>query len=230
MKVRKIVKNLLLSIIIIAAMLAVPAGSQAQIPIVSVITAALKKIINAIDLRIQQIQNKTIGLQNIQKELENELSKLKLDEIAGWVEKQRQLYTDYYQELWQVKQIISGYDKVKEIVRMQSNIVSSYKKATALFKQDKNFSVSETDYMYKVYTGILAESLKNLDQVLLVVNVFTTQMDDAARMNIIDNAFIGMEKNYNGLKEFNNQNIELSLQRAASTNETNSIKKLYGLP
>jgi hypothetical protein len=230
MKVRKIVKNLLLSIIIIAAMLAVPAGLQAQIPIVSVITAALKKIINAIDLRIQQIQNKTIGLQNIQKELENELSKIKLDEIAGWVEKQRQLYTDYYQELWQVKQIISGYDKLKEIVRMQSNIVSSYKKAYALFKQDKNFSVSETDYMYKVYTGILDESLKNLDQVFLVATVFTTQMDDAARMNIIDDAFNRMEKNYNGLKEFNNQNIELSLQRAASINETNSIKKLYGLP
>jgi hypothetical protein len=230
MKRAKIGKNLLFPILIIPAMLAVPKWSNAQIPIVSVIKAVLKKVINAIDLRIQQIQNKTIGLQNIQKELENELSKFKLDEIAGWVEKQRQLYADYYQELWQVKQIISGYEKVKEIIRIQSNIVSSYTKAYSLFRQDKNFSVAETDYMDKVYSGILEESLKNLDQSLLVVNVFTTQMDDAGRMDMIDHAFIGMEKNYDDLKDFNNQNIQLSLQRAASLNETNTIKKLYGLP
>lgn len=211
-------------------MLAVPKRSTAQIPIVSVIKAVLKKVINAIDLRIQQIQNKTIGLQNIQKELENELSKLKLDEIAGWVEKQRQLYADYYQELWQVKQIISEYEKVKEIIRMQSVILASYKKASPLFKQDKNFSVTETDYMDKVYKGILEESVKNLDQLLLVVNVFTTQMDDAGRMDMIDHAFIGMEKNYDDLKDFNNQNIQLSLQRAASLNETNTVRKLYSLP
>jgi hypothetical protein len=230
MKPAKTGKNLLLLILIIPAMLAVPKRSRAQIPIVSVITAALKKVINAIDLRIQQIQNKTIGLQNIQKELENELSKLKLDEIAGWVEKQRQLYADYYQELWQVKQIISGYEKVKQIIRMQSAIVVSYKKAFSLFKRDKNFSVAETDYMDKVYIGLLEESLKNLDQLLLVVNVFTTQMDDAERMDRIDHAFIGMEKNLNDLKDFNNQNIQLSLQRAASLNESNTVRKLYSLP
>ena len=69
-----------------------------------------------------------------------------LDDISNWVEKQRKLYEDYYNELWQVKQIISDYDKVKEIIRLQSKIVSEYTQSYGLFKQDKHFNPEELDH------------------------------------------------------------------------------------
>lgn len=112
---------------------------------------------------------------------------------------------------------------------MQSRIVSQYQSAYALFKQDKHFSTTEIDYMYNVYSGILDESLKNLDQALLVVNALVTSMTDAQRLNIIDNASKGMQKNYDDLKRFNNQNINLSLQRGMADGDIETVKQLYGL-
>src|SRR5450432_1221826 len=204
--------------------------AEAQFAIADVITLVIKKVINAIDLAVQQVQNKTIVLQNAQKELENAMSKLKLDEISDWVEKQRKLYEDYYNELWQVKQVIADYDKVKSIIRLQSRIVSEYSNAYSLFKQDKHFSPDELDHIFKVYTGILNESLKNFDQVLLVVNSLTTQMSDADRILIINRASDGMQRNYNDLKRFNQQNIGISLQRGAALHDVETDKKLYGIP
>ena len=208
----------------------IPIHADAQFVIAEIVKLVITKVINAIDLAVQQVQNKTIVLQNAQKELENVMSKLELDDISNWVEKQRKLYEDYYNELWQVKQVIADYDKVKNIVRLQSRIVSEYTRAYGLFKQDKHFTPEELDYMYKVYTGILNESLKNIDQVLLVVNSLVTQMQDADRMEIINQAAVHVQRNYNDLQRFNQQNVQLSLERGAEMNDVETVKKLYGIP
>jgi hypothetical protein len=198
---------------------------NAQIAILEIIKAA----INAADLVVQQIQNETIVLQNAQKELENVMTKLDLDDITDWVTKIRDLYADYYKELETVRDIISGYDKIKSLVAMQAQIVSQYQTAYGLFKKDKHFSLTELDYMANVYSGILDQSLKNLDQALLVVNAFTTSMTDAQRLNIINSASGGMQKNYDDLRRFNNQNIQLSLQRGAAEGNIEGVKEMYGL-
>lgn len=200
-------------------------AANAQIVILEIIKAA----INAADLVVQQIQNETIVLQNAQKELENVMTKLDLDDITDWVTKIRDLYADYYKELETVKDIISGYDKIKTLVDMQARIVSQYQSAYGLFKKDKHFSVTELDNMANVYSGILDQSLKNLDQALLVVNALTTSMTDAQRLNIINSASSGMQKNYDDLKRFNNQNIQLSLQRGAAQGDIDEVKEMYGL-
>jgi hypothetical protein len=217
--------------ITVIILLLISSRSEAQVTeIISIIKVAITKVIKAVDLEVQRMQTKTIWLQNAQKELENTMSKLKLDDITDWVQKQKDLYAEYYAELSQVKQIISDYNKVKKIIQLQSRIVLEYKSAYALFRQDKNFSSDELDYMYKVYSGILDESLKNVDEVLLVVNAFVTQTSDAQRLNIIDNAAKGIQKNYNDLRQFNDQNIQLSLQRSLENNDVETVKKLYGLP
>jgi len=198
--------------------------------IISVIKAAITKVIKAVDLEVQRLQTQTIWLQNAQKELENTMSKLKLDEITDWAQQQKDLYQEYYDELSKVKQIISSYDKVKKIIGLQSKIFTEYKSAYGLFGRDKNFSAGEISYMYKVYSGIVDESLKNVDQALLVVNAFAAQMTDGARLAIIDDAARAIQKNYNDLKQFNNQNIQLSLQRARDHDDVETVKKLYSLP
>lgn len=203
--------------------------AQAQDPITLIIKEGITKIIKAVDLKIQRLQNKTIWLQNAQKAIENEMSKLKLNEISDWVEKQRRLYADYFDELWKVKAAITCYQRVKDIIAKQLLLVNEYKVAYALFRQDKNFTTEEIDYMYKVYTGILNESIKNLDQVFLVTNAFSTQMTDANRMEIINEAADKIDQNLTDLRQFNNQNKMLSFQRAAEKNDIDVVKKLYGL-
>ena len=50
--------------------------ASAQLAIAEVISQAITKVVRAVDLKIQRLQNKTIWLQNAQKTLENEMSKL----------------------------------------------------------------------------------------------------------------------------------------------------------
>ncbi len=194
-----------------------------------IVQEVLKKVLKAIDLAVQQLQNKTIWLQNAQKALENAMSQLKLDEISDWTEKHREQYAKYFDELRTVKEIISGYHKVKDIIKKQGQIVTEYKRAIALFRQDKHFTVEEIAYMEQVYSGIMDESLRNLDQLFLAVKALSTQMTDEKRMEIINNAAYHIDQNLDDLRQFNVQNIKLSLQRAKDENDVEVVKRLYGL-
>ncbi len=194
-----------------------------------VVKAAIKKVIKALDLQVQRLQNKTIALQNAQKAIENTMSKLQLDQITDWVSKHKEQYAQYFDELHKVKEAISGYTKVKEIMQKQVQLVEEYKKAFNLFKQDSHFTPEEINYMLKVYTGIVEESLKNMDQLFLVINAASTEMTDGKRLEIINGVSAHIDETLNDLREFNTQNVKLSLQRAKDGQEIKNVKALYGL-
>lgn len=204
-----------------------PDGANAQLAIAEVIKAGVKKVIRAVDLKVQRLQNKTIWLQNAQKVIENELSKFKLGEISDWTEKQRKLYSGYYEELHKVKSVITTYQRIGELARVQGDIVSEYKWAIGKFRRDSHFTADELGHIEEVYGGMLEQSLKNLDQIFMVVNSFKTQMSDAARLELIDAAAEKMEGNYNDLRQFGQQHIALSIQRAKSELEVKTLKLVY---
>ncbi|ALL06312.1 conjugal transfer protein TraI [Pedobacter sp. PACM 27299] len=231
MKIIKLMKKymVILPISTMTLFVALPQNADAQIAVVEVIKAGVKKVIKAVDLKIQRLQNQTIWLQNAQKVLENQLSKLKLTEIADWTTKQKNLYSEYYDELWKIKSSIAYYKRIKDLTQKQVAIVDEYKWAWNLFRQDKHFNAEELNHMEKVYSGILDESIKNLDQILMVISSFKTQMSDAERLEVINRAADQMDDNYNDLKQFNTGNITLSIQRATSLDETAQLKEIYGI-
>jgi len=204
--------------------------AQAQDPILGVIKEGVTKAIVAMDLKIQRLQNRTIWLQNAQKVLENKLSELRLTEIADWTERQRRLYEIYYEELWQVKSAIASYRQVRELVQKQEAILAAYRRTYRLLQQDDNFTAAELVYMADVYNGILEASLRDLDQLLLALNAFTTQMGDAQRLEVIHRVADRMDRHYRDLQAFNDQNIRLALQRARLRHDIEGLEQLYGLP
>jgi len=223
-------KTIFITLLGTLALVATPVREAKAIAILEIIRQAVIKVIKAVDLMIQRIQTKTIWLQNAQKVLENKLSQFKLTEIAQWTDKQRQLYKKYYDELWQIRKTLANYHRIALAIQRQKQLVAQYKFTWQMVSHDKHFTRSEIDYIYVVYTGILNDSLYNLDQILLVINLYTTQMSDAKRLEIINKASDGIEKNYQDLCQFNSQNIQLSMNRAKDQNEINTVKKLYGLP
>ncbi|MEO8172842.1 MAG: conjugal transfer protein TraI [Sediminibacterium sp.] len=214
-------------IMILVVMLFCTLRSEAQI--LEIIKAGITKVIKAVDLKIQRLQNETIWLQNAQKTLENAMSKIKLTEIGDWADRQKTLYADYFDELWKIKNAISSYQRVRDIINRQVQLVNEYGRAFPLSKQDRNFSTAELDYMAQVYSGILNESLKNIEQVQLVISAFATQMSDAKRLEIIHTASDNIEQNLSDLRQFNQDNIKTSLQRAKEKNDIDVVKKLYGI-
>jgi flagellin-specific chaperone FliS len=203
--------------------------TEAQDPVTLIIQQGITKVIKAVDLKIQRLQTKTIWLQDAQKLIENTMSKLKLDEITTWAEKQRMLYRDYFEELQKVKWALTYYHKVKEIADLQLAIAKEYKRSYTGIRQDGHFTQGEVAYMGSVYSGIIDESLKNLDGLYLVMNSFATQMTDEKRMEIIDRIGKAIQKNYDDLRNFSMQNIQLSSARAKDQKEIAVIKNLYGL-
>jgi len=222
---KKIVAIILLTV---AGCLVTPQQAYA-IDIFEVIKQAVITVIRAVDLMIQRMQNEIIALQNAAKVLENKLSQLRLTEIAQWSERQREQYKNYFDELWRIKNTIATYQRVKQIIARQKQLVTEYKTTWQMINRDRNFTREELEYMYVVYTGILNKSFYHVEQLLLVINAFQMQMSDASRLEIINKTGDQIEANYYDLKEFNNQNIRMSLQRAHDDQEINAVKQLYGL-
>lgn len=204
-------------------------GVTASVNAQFIVGTVVKKVIKAIDLKIQRLQNETIWLQNAQKQIENELSKIRLGQIAGWSQDQVTLYSGYYRELWQIKSYISGYQRIKNLARKQAALVSQYQQAWALFRGDKHFSVEELQHMQQVYSGILEASLKNLEEIMALASAGRSQMSDAERLELINQAGDHLDEHYNDLRQFNAQNQLLSLRRATDLNELQTLKNYYGL-
>jgi flagellin-specific chaperone FliS len=228
--VEVIIKNKVMKkLLVCLGFVLVTINTEGQIPVAEIIKAGIEKVIVAIDLKIQRLQTKTIWLQNAQKVIENAMSKLKLSQIGDWVQKQKDLYQNYFDELWKVKNILTVYFRVKEIINQQLALVREYHRAWQGVRQDGHFTQDEIVYIGRIYAGMIGESLKNLEQVSLVINSFTTQMSDARRMEIIDDAAVKMQNNYDDLRRFSNQNIQLSLQRSKDEHDISVVKQLYGI-
>lgn len=198
-------------------------------PIFGIIRAAIVKAIKAMDLKIQKLQNKTIWLQNAQKQIENTLSKTKLNEISDWAKKQKDLYQHYYDELKTVKSIVTQYQRIRDITEKQARLLSEYQHSWGMFQQDSHFTEDELSHMEEVYRGILQESLENMEHIFLIIESFTTSMTDAQRLALINQAADRIDQNYDDLKRFNGRNAMLALQRARDQKDVQSLRRLYGI-
>lgn len=223
-------KRYVILFLLVCSVLLTARPVQAQvIPGIGNITGLINRAIKAIDLKIQRMQNKVIGLQNAQKLIENAMAKLHLQEIADWTGRQKSLYGKYFEELWRVKSVLTHYWKVKEIVQRQLQLVREYKNVWGRLKNDGHFSVVELQQMYRIYSGILEESLRNLDQLTLACSAFRVQMSDGKRMQLIEKAGAYIEQNLADLRRFNNRNINLSLGRAMDLADALLTRKIYGI-
>lgn len=221
------VSKYLICLLLLCSFEAAPA--PAAPPIFGLIKEAVKKAIKAIDLKIQKLQNKTIQLQNAQKQIENTLSKLKLDEISDWAQKQKDLYSQYYNELKEVKAIVTQYQRIRDITSKQAKLLSDYQRAWGLLRQDSRFTPEELSYMEQVYQGILEGSMSNMEHIFMIVESYATSMSDGDRLELINKAADRIDRNYDDLRKFNRQNALLSLQRAKTEKEVEQVRRLYGI-
>lgn len=220
-------KKLFIALTLVTLQLLPSVHLQGQITIIEALRLTVKRVIKAVDLKIQRLQNRTIWLQNTQKALENALSKLRLQEISSWSAKQTEQYRRYYQDLQKVRSVIAQYKQVREIARRQMQVLQEYQRVWSLLRTGGNFSAGEIDHMQQVYAGILRESLENVEQFALLLSSYTLQMDDAQRLKLIGELWESFEQNFQDLKKFNAQNLLLRVQRQRDRKETEGLKLLF---
>ena len=147
-------KRFCMGLFLILVATVVPAG-RADAQIIDAIEDAIKAALMAVDLGIQKVQTETVNLQDAQKALENAMQQTQLGDITSWVQQQKDLFSEYYQELLQVKNALTAYDKVVSMIDKQAQLVKDYQTAYAAMQKDSHFSAQEISYIGQVYSGIL---------------------------------------------------------------------------
>lgn len=198
----------------------------APIAVAEIIRQGVKRVIIAVDLQIQRLQNESIWLQNAQKTIENALSKLRLEEIADWTGRQKTLYEDYYQGLWRVKNLISQYQRVKDIAKIQAALLNEYQQTWRLLTQSGDFTFEELQKKQAIYSGILQESLLHLDQLAFLMKNQLTNIGDAGRLDGIHELEMKIQVNYDALRRYNTHNLLISQYRRQSKKELNTLKSI----
>lgn len=206
-----------------------PALSFGQIPIIGIITGAVKEVIVAADLKIEQDQTQTIEAQATEREADNEMQASELSGIAGWVQDQEALFAAYYQELREVKAVLTDYEAVKQMIAREGQVLSGVSQASAALSADKHFSAAEVATMAGTLAGIAKASADNLGRLTLAVQALLTQMDDAGRLEIIDNTGSEIDWNYRDLSEFTQKSYLLSVQRSRDADDVAVTRALYGI-
>lgn len=199
---------------------------QAAIPIAEVIRQGVKKIIVAVDLKVQRLQNETIALQQVQQNMENILSESKLAEISAWSQRQKELYGDYYEGLWKVKNVLSQFQRIRDISHTQAEMLRAYQKTWNLLVSSGRFSADELRLIQSRYGVILQSSVQNLGQLTELVKSFSFQISDAERLERIHLLDREMNRNFRDLLGLNLQLEAVNRQRNAWIQEGRTLQNL----
>lgn len=131
--------------------------------------------------------------------------------------------------LMAVNPSIRNYKRIPFIIEYQQLLLQEYKRAYNRFKQDPNFRIEEIQYLINVYTFLVDASLRNIDELFLIITATKLSMSDDERMHAIDRIFFDMEDKLLFLKTFNNSTQLLAIQRARARNDAETVRKLYGI-
>ena len=203
-----------------------PLAGFSQTLVVDVIRAGVKKVIKAVDLKVQRIQTKTIWLQNAQKEMENAMQFEKLTNITDWVNRQRELYQKYFDEMWRVKRTITDLQSVSHIVQMEKQITQTVSRILEISRRDKNVSSEEMLSISRFLNGVVQSTSRLADVFRFAVTPSMIQTSDGKRLVIIHDTEKALEDLLTDLISYNDNLTAVSIQR---TNETLEISRMKSL-
>jgi DNA repair ATPase RecN len=139
------------------------------------------------------------------------------------------LHKTFLDGLLEVSPAVKRYQRVAAIIQYQLKIVQEYKAAFLQFKESKQFTATEIDYIGKVYSNLFNQSIRNMDELAMVITSGKLRMSDDERLNAIDKIYDEVMDQYTFLNEFNNNTAILSLQREKDKMDIDLMKKVHGL-
>jgi hypothetical protein len=139
------------------------------------------------------------------------------------------LHKVFLDGLLAVSPTVRKYERIVDIISDQGKIVSEYKSAYNLFRQDKHFTPDDLVYLSTVYNNLITKSEKNLENLLNVITASKLRMNDAERLSAIDRIYSDTHDELSFLRLFNSKTTALAVQRAKQERDIGSVRALYGL-
>ncbi len=139
------------------------------------------------------------------------------------------LHKTFLDGLMEVSPAVKKYKRITDIFSYQARILKEYKAAWQQFRDDKQFTSTEIDYLGKVYTNLFNETLKSLEELAMVITSGKLRMSDDERLQAIDRIYASVVDQYSFLNEFNNNTAILSLQRKSEQAEIKMSRIINGI-
>jgi hypothetical protein len=128
-----------------------------------------------------------------------------------------------------VSPVVRQYPKVAGIISDQAMLLREYKSALNSFQHDPHFNPDEFGYMMDVYNNLVGGSLKNIEELSMIVTDNKVRMSDAERLRAIDRIYSDSHGQLTFLRQFNNQGYSIALKRSEQANDKQTLKTLYGI-
>lgn len=137
------------------------------------------------------------------------------------------LHQVFLDGLFAVNPSVAKYKRIPDIIRYQSLLIEEYKRAFNRFKNDSNLTPDEVKYLERVYSYLVKQSLRNLEELTMIVTANKLRMSDDERIQSIDRIYFDIENKLSFLRYFNSSTQVLVAQRAKENSEVDAVKKLY---
>ncbi|TPG38403.1 TerB family tellurite resistance protein [Flavobacterium pectinovorum] len=139
------------------------------------------------------------------------------------------LHKTFLDALMQVSPVVKKYKRVGDIINFQMLLMKESKNGLNRFVKSGNFSEKEISYFEKVYGNLLSQSLRNLDELTMVVTADKLRMSDDERLQAVDDIYLQMQDKLLFLRNFNATSNVLGLQRAKEAKDVYASKELQEL-
>lgn len=139
------------------------------------------------------------------------------------------LHKTFLDALMQVSPAVRNYKRVGEIIDYQISIVKESRNGMNRFIKNGNFSGDEINYFEKVYGNLLNQSLRNLDELTMVITADKLRMSDDDRLKAVDDIYDQMQDKLLFLRNFNTTSNVLALQRTREKNDVYTSRGLQAI-
>lgn len=138
------------------------------------------------------------------------------------------LHRDFIGSLSLVNPKIKNYARVADIIALQIRIIKEVKETTKGINEAGQLTPEETSLCKSVFDNLLAESLKNIDELIFVITSGELEMKDDERLKRIDAIYVEMQGKYAFTAAMSEEMALLSVQRMQEQYEIGLSKKIYG--
>jgi hypothetical protein len=137
------------------------------------------------------------------------------------------LHQVFLNGLYAVNPSVKNYARISQIIGYQQQLVKDYKNALERFRADGNLTADEIQFIERVYSDLSWQSLRNLDELYMVITASQLRMSDEERLQAIDRIYYDLEDKLFFLKEFNSSTRILIMQRAKAKQDVNALRHLH---
>jgi hypothetical protein len=139
------------------------------------------------------------------------------------------LHQAFLDGLLAVSPVVQNYVKIANIINNEAELVKEYKAAAGYLNSGGRFSAAELNYFNTLYGNLLTGSVRNLDELAMVITAGTLRMSDAERLAAIDRIDKDMTGKLSFLRVFNNEAAIQAGQRGIEQNNILAMKGIFGI-